>query len=218
MCFFTFGNELFAQQEQLSIHGESTQEGKDSTYYFPNALVYEYQLDSMKEEFWIYVNPETSQLLFVPNDDMIDAVISFPDGTYQIFGKTEARKDTILIQCVSEVADENLELLPLQPTGDSISISQQHIQQPDILCTGYEIRYEKMDGGEIIYTTSQLDINSRQIYGFCRLDGDARLKVFIDYLAVLPANQLLTHVQSNGFSLKLLDYGSNPYYFTTKIN
>ena len=215
--FFGLFSSLFAQQKVVEENTKTTAALQETTYYFPDALVYEYQLNSAREELWIFVNPETEQLLFVPNDDMIEAVISFPDGTYRIFGKTEAGKDTVLCQYVEQVAEQNPELETLHSNGKILTVSQQHIQQPDIESEGFEIKYQKMAGGEIIYVTDQLAINSRQLYGLSRLDGDARLTVDLDYLAMLLDDQLITHISRDHFSLKLLDYGPNPYYFTTKL-
>jgi len=215
--FFGLFSGLFAQQKEVEENTKTTATLQETTYYFPDALVYEYQLDSAREELWIFVNPETEQLLFVPNDDMIEAVISFPDGTYRIFGTAEAGEQMVLCQHLPEVSEQNLELAPLQSNGKILTVSQQHIQQPDITSKGFEIKYQKMAGGEIIYVTDQLPINSRQLYGLSRLDGDARLAVDLDYLAMLLSNQLITHISRDHFSLKLLDYGPNPYYFTTKL-
>ncbi len=73
-----------------------------------------------------------------------------------------------------------------------------------------------MKGGETIYVTTQIPINSRQIYGFCRLNGDARVNPSLDYLNVLNKNQTITHIEAKGFSMKLLNYGSNPYELVVK--
>ncbi len=83
-------------------------------------------------------------------------------------------------------------------------------------CSGYFFNYTKMEGGEIIFVTIQIPINSYQLYGFSRLDGDAKLPIHIDFMNMLSQKQLLTHLEREGFSLKLLNYGPNPYEFNLK--
>ena len=55
-------------------------------------MIYQYEQNGIKEELWFYVNEQKNEILFVPNDDMIQGVISYPDGTYKIFGTDENGK------------------------------------------------------------------------------------------------------------------------------
>lgn len=89
-------------------------------------------------------------------------------------------------------------------------INQDNIQQEAINSQGFRIDYEKMKGGETIYVTTQIPIHSRQIYGFCRLNGDAKLNSMLDYINVLNQQQMITHIEQANFSLRLLNYGPNP--------
>lgn len=197
---------------QLSMPQHSAVVQVPQSYYFSDALIYQYQENGKMEELWLYVNPKTKQILYVPNDDMIVGVISFPNGTYRIFGKTEMGKDTVLLQKVPEVLKKDLPFEKMRRMSSTKTIDQTNIQQKSILCQGYQFKYLKMEGGETIYVTQQIPINSRQIYGFSRLDGDARIKINLDYLNLLKADQTITHIESKGFSLALSNYGPNPYY------
>tara|TARA_R110002020_G_scaffold107849_5_gene250294 strand:+ start:2142 stop:2834 length:693 start_codon:yes stop_codon:yes gene_type:complete len=203
-------SSLFADNQKDVIVGL----GKQKSYFFPDALIYEYEVNGEKEELWIYVNQKTRQLLFVPNDDMISGVISFPNGTYKIFVKTESGKDSILTQKLPEITEEHLEWEGLKTLDSIRTISQQNIQQNDITSFGYQIEYLQMSGSEVIYVTQEIPINSHQLYGFCKLDGDARLKIPLDFSAILSNSQVITHIERSDSSLKLLNYGPNPYYFT----
>lgn len=212
VCFFLYSGQglWWSGDSEDGLHRLSD----EKTYYFPDALIYEYEVEGKKEELWIYVNQKTRQLLFVPNDDMISGVISFPNGTYKVFGKTEKGKDTILTYTLPEITDEHLEWEGLKSLETVKTISQENIQQSDISSIGYQIDYQQMIGSEVIYVTHDIDINSHQLYGFCRLDGDAKLNIPLDFSGVLSKNQLITHIERSDFSMRLLNYGPNPYYFT----
>ena len=189
-------------------------ESLDKIYYFSDALTYELKQNGETSEIWFYVNPKTKQILYLPNDDMIKGVISFPDGSYKIFGSTEFKRDTILNEVVPEVLNDDDFSGVAKLITSTIVIDQKNIQQKNINCQGYRIDYEQMEGGENIYVTTEIPINSRQIYGFCRLNGDARVNPSLDYLNVLNKSQTITHIEAKGFSMKLLNYGPNPYWFT----
>ena len=191
-------------------------ESLEKTYYFTDALTYELNESGEKSEIWFYVNPKTKQILYLPNDDMIKGVISFPDGTYKIFGSTEFKGDTVLNEVVPEVLNDDDFIGVAKLIYSTKVIDQTNIQQKSINCQGYRIAYEQMEGGENIYVTTQIPINSRQIYGFCRLNGDARVNPSLDYLNILNKSQTITHVEAKGFSMKLLNYGPNPYELVVK--
>lgn len=183
------------------------------SYYFSDALIYEYEENGNRKELWFYTNSKTKQVLYVPSNDMIAGVISFPDGTYKIYGRTESGKDTVLVQQIAQVLINDKMPGIVKKIALTKVIDQTNIQQRPIYSLGYLIKYLKMEGEELIYVTDQIPINSRQIYGFCKLDGDARIDVKFDYLNVLSQDQTITHIDRKGFSLRLTNYGPNPYYF-----
>ncbi len=188
----------------------------EKTYYFSDALTYELNENGEKSEIWFYVNHKTKQILYVPNDDMIKAVISFPNGEYQIIGTTAKGKDTVIVQNVPEVLSKDDFKGVAQLIASTKVIDQRNIQQKSIHSQGYRIDYQQMKGGETIHVSTQIPINSRQIYGFCRLNGDAKLNSMLDYLNVLNQQQMITHIEQDNFSLRLLNYGPNPYELVIK--
>ena len=189
---------------------------KDSIAYFENALIYEYEQNNIKEELWFYVNEQKNEILFVPNDDMIQAVISYPNGTYKIFGTNEKGNKIVIEQKNSAVFGAEVDDTVLEKINQTKTISQKNIQQKDILSNGFSMKYLKMEGGETLFATTQIPINSFQIYGFSRLDGDCKLPINMDYINVFKKNQLITHIKRDNFKLELLNYGPNPYEFNIK--
>ncbi len=204
-------NEFVANTESIEVI-----KPKDSIAFFENALIYQYEQNEVKEELWLYVNEQKKEILFVPNDDMIQAVISYPDGTYKIFGTNEKGEKVILTQKIPAIFGEALEDKVLEKMVETKTISQKNIQQKDLICNGYIMKYLKMEGSEILFATTQLPINSFQVYGFSRLDGDCKIPINLDFINVFQKNQLITHIDREDFYLQLLNYGPNLYEFNTK--
>lgn len=212
-----------SDENQKGVNGKTEvqtqnllKESKDTLAVFENALTYSYQQNGEKEELWIYVNEQKKELLFIPNDDMIQAVISYPDGTYKLFGTEHDGKKIVLTQTINAISGQEIEEPMLRKTTEKRIISQKNIQQKDILCEGFVLKYLKMEGGETLFATRQIPINSYQLYGFSRLDGDCKLPISLDYINVFKKNQLLTHLERDNFKLELLNYGPNPYEFNFK--
>ena len=145
---------------------------------------------------------------------MIKAVISFPNGTYKTFASNEFKGDTVFSEFIPEVMTVGDLSGAMKWIASTKVINQKNIAQKNIISQGYRIDYQQMGGSENIYVSKEIPINSRQIYGFCRLEGDAKLNASLDFLNVLNKNQTITHIESKGFSLRLLNYGPNPYWFT----
>lgn len=205
-------NESIANTESIEVA-----KPQDTIAYFENALIYQYEQNGIKEELWFYVNEQKKEILFVPNDDMIQAVISYPDGTYKIIGNNEKGEKVILKQQISAVFGEELDDEVLKKRAETKTISQKNIQQKDILCDGFSLKYLKMEGGETLFATTQIPINSFQVYAFSRLDGDCKLPISLDYINVFKKNQLITHIERDDFTLELLNYGPNPYELQLKV-
>ena len=185
----------------------------DSVLYFENALIYEVHQNGEKEELWFYVNEQKNQILFVPKDDMIQAVVSFSNGDYQIYGTQENGTKVILTQNIEAVVVNDIDDNLLISNQQSITINQKNIQQNDIICQGFIMKYLKIEGSETLFATQEIPINAWQLYGFSRLDGDARVSSDFDYLNVFKQKQLITHVYKPELKLRLLNYGPNPYEF-----
>lgn len=223
--YFTFFLFLLSCQKQqqravLNIekkYPDSIQnKQQDSIQYFPNALTYQYEIDGIKDELWFFVNEETQQILYVPNDDMIQAVISYPNGDYEIYGIDEDGVKKVLKQNIPAVVEDEIYDSLLKPLQITKTIDQSNIQQKNIICKGYQFDYLKMQGSELLFATTQIPINSFQIYGFCRLDGDARITIGLDYINIFSKIDLITYIERPNFKLELLNYGPNPYEFDTK--
>jgi hypothetical protein len=187
----------------------------DSILYFENALIYEIDVDGKKQEIWFYVNEEKSQILFVPKDEMIKAVISFPNGEYKIYGIGEFKDNFVLSEKIEAVVDNFIDETVLKSNKQTKVISQKSSYQKDIICNGFTMNYQQMEGSETLFATTQIPINALQIYGFARLEGDALFPINIDYLNVFKKNQLFTHIYYPQLALRLIAYESNPYEFDT---
>ncbi|MGV7106633.1 hypothetical protein [Flavobacterium sp. U410] len=222
VCMFFFILLSCQKQQEKTVLNHEKQslvlehkEEPDSIQYFPNALTYQYEMDDLKEELWFYVNEETQQILYVPNDDMIQAVISYPNGDYEIYGTSENGLKMVLKQNISAVTVDEVYDNLLKPLAITKTIDQSNIQQKNIICKGYQFDYLKMQGSELLFATAQIPINSYQIYGFSRLNGDVRITIGLDYINIFGKADLVTHIQRPDFKLELLNYGPNPYEFKT---
>jgi hypothetical protein len=190
----------------------SLQNTSNPIAYFDKALTYQYEKNSIKHELWFYVNETTQQILYVPEDDMIQAVISYPNGTYIIYATDEnGRKIKIKQQIDAVLTNGDFSKLLTALPENNTTISQKNIQQADIKTLGYILHFQKSNESEMLNITSQIPINSYQLYGFSKLDGDAKLPLNLDYTNVVKKNQLITHIDGAYFYLQLLNYGPNPY-------
>ena len=205
--------------ENLPIEAKSKEtivEQNDTLAYFDQALTYRYEINGTTEELWFYVNEQTRQVLYVPNDDMIQAVISYPDGKYVVCATDEHGQKIRMEQQINAVVSSEMEDKVLSPLEEKMIISQKNIQQQDIVSNGYILKYLKMEGSEILFATTQIPINSFQVYGFSRLDGDGRIPINLDFINVFQKKQLITHIDREEFHLQLLNYGPNIYEFNLK--
>lgn len=202
---------LYNEKKSLVLEQKEQQ---DSIQYFPNALTYQYEINGLKEELWFYVNEKTQEVLYVPNDDMIQAVISYPNGDYKIYGRDENGLKTVLKENISAVAVDEVYDNLLKPLEITKIIDQSNIQQKNIICKGYQFDYLKMQGSELLFATTQIPINSYQIYGFSRLNGDARITIGLDYINIFSKLDVITNIERSNFKLELLNYGPNPFEFS----
>jgi hypothetical protein len=74
---------------------------------FPNAFIYEVICGNEKSEFWIYHNPKTGQYLYVPNDDMVKAVLGSPNGSYKTYAQTEEGKKVVFSITIPKVLEKS---------------------------------------------------------------------------------------------------------------
>ena len=203
------------EKSTFHAYAKETNESKTNRH-FQNALIYHVMQNGESFEVWLYTNEEKGEILFVPNNDMIQAVISKPDGTYEVYGSDENGKKFFWTEKVNEVAENEQKTTALKPLNISRKINQRNIQQRDIHCLGFRLDDVKMEGSEMLFATTEIPINSYQLYGFCRLKGDAKWPIQIDYFHLFQKNQVITHAEDKHQKLELLNLGPNPYEFDTK--
>ena len=197
---------------------------KENETVFTHALVYRYETLTDKGEFWLYHNPKTGSILYVPKDEMIDAVIADTLGNYYFYGDDGHGNKTITTQFLDWVSDSLFITNDILPTSDTLitfePISEKRLihnvenGQVDIECRGFKMLYHKMSHQQNIYLTENIAINSYQIYGFNRLEGDIQLPVKqLDMIGIVSKKQLLTHAESDVLKIELVAYEYNPYWF-----
>lgn len=195
------------------------------TLYFSHAFIYKYTDEDESKEFWLYHNPENGQLLYVPEDEMIDFVISDPDGNYYFFGNDGHGNDMVDAQFVEWVAnpefyDEN-ETYPISdqyvkliPTGKKKVLNEySKIDGKEIISEEYKWEFTKMKGEQSTFITNMIPINFYQVYGFNKLEGDISLPYSsLDFVGVFGKNQTITEFKSGTTKVELLSYEFNPYF------
>lgn len=195
------------------------------TLYFSHAFIYKYTDEDELKEFWLYHNPENGQLLYVPEDEMIDFVISDPDGNYYFFGNDGHGNDMVDAQFVEWVAnpefyDEN-ETYPISdqyvkliPTGKKKVLNEySKIDGKEIISEEYKWEFTKMKGEQSTFITNMIPINFYQVYGFNKLEGDITLPYSsLDFVGVFGKNQTITEFKSGTTKVELLSYEFNPYF------
>lgn len=195
------------------------------TLYFSHAFIYKYTDEDELKEFWLYHNPENGQLLYVPEDEMIDFVISDPDGNYYFFGNDGHGNDMVDAQFVEWVAnpefyDEN-ETYPISdqyvkliPTGKKKVLNEySKIDGKEIISEEYKWEFTKMKGKQSTFITNMIPINFYQVYGFNKLEGDISLPYSsLDFVGVFGKNQTITEFKSGTTKVELLSYEFNPYF------
>lgn len=208
-------SDISNHKDTLVYKVESTDnvQKADSILYFDNALIYEIDVDGRKEEIWFFVNEKTGQILYEPKDEMIDAIVSFPNGDYKIYAKGEFEGNIILKEHIDQVVSQDKIENVLESNGQIKIIKQVNSQPYDIICKGYKMNYQQMEGSEILFATTQIPVNAWQIYGFSKLEGDALFPINLNYLNVFNKNYLITHIYYPQLALRLITYESNPYEF-----
>lgn len=225
-------SENAIKQDEKNLDSEYFEEANhleydpSKTLYFSHAFIYNYENEGEKpEEFWIYHNPENGQLMYMPDDPMIDFVVSDTLGNYYFFGNDGHNHQTINSQFVEWVAnpemyEENVsypvsdQYVSITPSGKTKSLDEfSTIDGKPILGKEYKWEFSKVKGNQSTYITEMIPINFYQVYGFNKLEGDIRLPVAsLDFTGIFGKNQTITHFTSAGFKLKLETYQFNPAF------
>lgn len=220
---FSLKKESPEYQEEAYTHNP------DSTMLFSHAFIYRYANSDNPDdaeqngEFWIYHDPETGNLLFDPQDEMVDYVISDPEGNYYFFGTDGHGQNTVSKQYVDWVSDseyDEKETYPLSDenikfskTGQKLKVKEGGWNGKPIVGTEYLWEFQRVSGPQRTAVTEQFPINYYQVYGFNKLEGDVLLPVlFLDFTGIFGKNQTVTHFESGPLQLELITYEYNPYY------
>lgn len=190
---------------------------------YSHALIYRYETLSEKGEFWIYHNPKTGSILFAPEDEMVDFVVADTLGNYYTFGnnghneKVVSKQHIDWITSTKEREESSLpqsnEVFLFKPLTEKRTIPTTENNQKLIECIGFKMIYNKMIGHQNLFLTENIPVNSYQIYGYNRLEGDVKLPVpQLDFIDIVSRKQLATHIESDTFKLELIDYQYNPYH------
>lgn len=196
-----------------------------TTLYFSHALIYKYWDETQPDsegELWMRYNPETQNVLFVPDDEMIDFVVSSPDGNYYFFGNDGHGELTVSHQHVDWVTN-NYDESATYPVSDSyvkfsktnriIKVENFSLEGKPIKGDEYQWEFQKIAGKQLTAVTEQIPINFYQIYGFNKLDGDIQLPVnYLDFVGIFGKNQTIIRHESEPLHLELIAYESNPYF------
>jgi len=215
------------EQNYFVGEGKTNEYDPKTTLYFSHAFIYEYGVagsDEDRGEFWIYHSPETGNLLYDPNDEMIDFVVSDPKGKYYFFGTDGHGANTVDHQTVDWVSDENSydtaaaypisdNYIKFTKTGEQHTVEDGTVDGNPIIGEEYLWAFQRLSGYQTTTVTEQIPINFYQIYGFNKLDGDIQLPVnSFDFTGIFGKHQSVIRFQSEQFILELKAYQFNPYY------
>jgi len=217
--------ELSDEESQMEwVDANHNEYDPKTTVFFSHVFIYQYRSEDEPEnegEFWIYHNPETGNLLYDPGDEMIDFVISSPDGNYYFFGNDGHGIQTVTHQHVDWVThqDDDSKTYPVSDdyvrfskTGRKFNVDGS-VDGKQILSEEYRWEFVKVQGNQTTAVTEQIPVNFYQMYGFNKIDGDVSLPVnFFDFTGIFSKEQTVTHFESDGFQMELIAYQYNPYF------
>lgn len=218
--------ELSPEDEIMVEEANHLEYDPTQTLYFSHAFIYKYTLeDGGTEEFWIYHNPENGQLLYVPEDPMVEFVVSDTLGNYYFFGDDGHGTKTIDSQFVDWVANPDMyeadisypvsdAYVSIKQTGKMKSLDQSsNIDGKPIVGVEYLWDFSKVSGNQTTYITEMIPVNYYQVYGFNKLEGDINLPVLaLDFIGIFGKHQVVTQLISGDFNLELTNYEFNPSF------
>jgi nitrogen fixation protein len=193
----------------------------EGNHFFSEAFIYQYMDNLGEYQFiWLCFNPETDEILYIPKHDLLKAIISYPNGDYVGYLINEDGDKQIIHQHLTEVTEDfNLpaDLHSLRNLPQDYILRRREYQHDEsILSKGIEINHVKSGEKETVYVSTDFKINTYQLYGFNRLEGDMRLPFTLDYIGILSKNQLVTDVKKNPYqTAKLNAHTATVYHFDT---
>ncbi|MEZ4886410.1 MAG: hypothetical protein R3E32_16865 [Chitinophagales bacterium] len=196
--------------------------------FFDEVLIYKVTEKEATKEYWVYFNPKTQYLLFAPEDEMVDAIVSHPDGSYWIFGDDGHGKKTANKQHIDEVADERLyeedaeypssnRYITYTPMDEQWKLEEKIGILKSIVSEGYTMKDRESAEPGSLYLTTQIPLeNTYQLYGFSQIEGDSKLPWVLNGIGEFSKEQLLTKYEQKSkwgdVALELTSYSFNSYY------
>jgi len=192
-----------------------------TTVFFNHAFIFRYKTeDEDWDEFWIYHNPETGNMMYNPGDPMIEAVICDPKGNYYFFGTDVHGERTAVSQKVEWVTEgypdtekypQSDQYVSFKKTGKTHKLES---NDPPFIAEEYKWEFQKLQGDQTTAVAEINGVNVYQIYGFNKLEGDIQLPVnYYDFIGIFGRNQLVTRLKSGETTVELLSYEYNPAFF-----
>ena len=219
-------SEVFSDEDMYIEEANHIEYDPAQTLYFDHAFVYKHTTKEGKlEEFWILHNPETGLMLYDPDDQMVDFVVSDTLGNYYFFGSDGHGNKTVDSQFVEWVANPDLydenETYPysdryviLTPTGNKKSMDRYStIDGKPIVSEEYSWEFKQLGGDQTAYITEMIPVNFYQVYGFNKLEGDIRLPDrHLDFVGTFGKNQTVTQFKSGDYKTELDAYTYTTYF------
>lgn len=196
--------------------------------FFDEVLIYKFTEKNGTSEHSIYFNPKTQYLLYDPQDEMVNAIVSHTDGSYWIFGTDEHGKKTAHKQQIDEIADERLyeadaeypssnRYITYTATGEQWKMEDDIGILKPLVSEAYQMKDRESAEPGSLYLTTQIPLkNTYQLYGFTKIEGDLKLPWVLNGIGEFSKQQLLTkYAQKSKYGdldLELTSYSFTSYY------
>ncbi len=181
---------------------------------FNRSIVYKLDKnDGEPQELTFFINKTGRIILYTPLDDMIDAVISYPTGLYQIMGKDENGKPWFREQMVDITSERELYREQLTRLENTKLLVVDAADRKTIESIGYRMQYIDSNESDEVYITRALGLNAYQLFGFAELEGDAQIPE-LHFFNILHSSEWLTYCYSKYATLELIHYGSDQYFIS----
>lgn len=188
-------------------------------YYFSHSLVFSYQNKAEKTSgtIKVYLDPVTGAMCFLKESSFgqggkaFDFIIGFPDGKYVYCGVDEAGKKVKINETVSEFKPDADSKKQQQDDFATYCIASENKREEfGLTSTEYDLTYATSGNKEKIWLT-RTPFSVYQLYGLEFVEGAVSLPVSFDYMNLLPADLLLSEMNSKDLVLKLTSFGKDPY-------
>ena len=179
-------------------------------YYFAEQWTWQYENQFMpagefgsKGKMSIFVDPVTGTMLFTRaeanlSDDMVEAVLTKPDGSFVLCYKDEFGKkyryetQTNAITKWETTKQSALDSFQeqLHPTGKEKVFGENKYKNPTITGRAYEMNFQKTNDHSLLYL-APVPFDLHALYLINKVSKDIKAPLNISYQNVLPANYLV---------------------------